>query len=882
MRSVRVSHTRILVALLLGIAACSGGSGGGGPLSCGGGCMQPLPSQYDGPKTNNAVNAKISGAGFDYLNANWAQLLTAFTTNPIHIPIACAPQNLPLVGTTYICDQNLDKCGSASSCDVVVTIENFALTPNDAPAQDTGIVHGTATLIIQTGNIYLRTDDDSLGECLWLSGLQGHINFDSTRSAPPDYTLAVDVDFSLDGRTDPVHPQLTFDVANIQGLDQIDAADLSMGGDNNCGSIYFGLGNFLTQDVPAITNFIIQQLQGTLQDQIHKAVEKQKCRKCGTGLPACPTGQNGGSDSYCDSNSGTCLSNADNTCVPITLGIEGLVQPGQLLGKYGVPPDASMAISAVAGGSVSSAGPGSPGTGLTLGVIGGAQSETGDPPHLAPCVPDLPAPTGTAPAVPDFDGQSPVPGYHVGIGVSDFFMNQGAYEAHRSGTMCISIDGDTIQLLNTGLFKTFLPSLGLLAGSSTQDAPMLVALRPLQAPTIDIGAGTFDPVTKKPIDPLLTVTMHDVVIDIYALIEDRWSRLFTMTLDVQLPLSLIIDGCPQGVTPALGDLKNLITITHAPSNSELLAEDPAVLQGLIPAVISLAQPALATALKPINVPAVNGFTLHLDGMLGIGNRAVLADGGPGTYDDLGVFGEIAQEGVCDAMSVHTQASLAEAFIPTAAQMHPAPGQNLPWPSAKVRVDATGYDGEVEYGYRVDDGLWTTFKPGPVLTVSDPRFLIEGHHTIEVRGRPAHGKGISDPNPAKVDFLVDWASPAVKIARDASGAFAVNALDNVSGPQVLQYRYAVGDGNFSAWGPARPIDAQAIEDAGKLTVEVKDEAGNVGTTTWRGAAAVATSGITPPKGSELKGGPTGGCSTGGGSALAGLLALGLVLAARRRR
>ena len=889
MSSFRVRHTRMLVLLFLALGACSGGGGG---LSCGG-CLSPIPgpngtiANYEGPKTNNSVDVRLSQQGFDYLNTNWQLLLeTALnqTDTTIHIPVACQSASLPVLGTTWLCDRNFDQCSSnPAPCDVQAHILDFGIEPQTSgtPGQE-GIVTLAATVTVQTGTIPVRTQDEGVCDVCFLgdSFMEGHINFDSTNNPLP---LTVNLDLTLDARSDPQHPVLSFSVENIQGLQNLDISDLSLGGDNCCGDITFSVANFATQDLTFLLNFIIQQLQSTIDSQVQSLVAAQTCRKCGAaGEAVCPTGQNGGQDSTCSS--GTCQ--IGGTCLPLMAGLEGIISPGALLGKYGVPADSEMAISAVAGGNVDSADATAPNAGLTLGLIGGAESFTGGEANaVAPCVPDLPPPSGSAPPVPDFDGQEPDGGYQLGLGVSDYFLNEALYSAHRSGALCIAIDGQTIDLLNTGLFKTFLPSLGLLAGSSTQDAPMMVALRPLQAPTIDIGEGTYDPTTNMPIDPLLTVTLHDVDIDIYALIEDRWSRLFTLTLDIQLPMSLIVDGCPQGVTPALGDLHNLITVTHAPSGSELLAEDPSVLQGLIPAVIGLAQPALASALQPIAVPSVSGFSLHIDGLQGIGNRSGTS------FDDLGLYGNLELAGQCDAASVHTRASIVQTFVPTAAQVHPAAGQQLPWPSATIAVGESGYEGDAEYDYRIDEGLWTTFKPGPQLVASDPRLLIEGHHSIDVRGRPAHGKGIADPQPVRLDFLVDWEAPAVHLTRDASGQFNVAALDNVTGPQALQYRYTVGN-DTSAWGPARPIDAQAIDEVGKLTVEVMDEAGNVGASTWHGAETIATSGIVPPAGGVAQAGhkanceggaPCFGCGTAaGGTSLLGFIALGLMLLGRRRR
>jgi hypothetical protein len=876
MKSFRVIHTRILLTLCLALSACAGGGGGGG-LACGG-CLKPLSAPYTGPKENNAISAKLNGPAFDFLNANWQTLLGGFTGNPIHIPVACLQKNVSVIGDVVVCDQDLSgSCDPGEQCnDVYVTIDNFRLDPKAPSATNTGVITGTATLEIQTGNIMVRTVGN---DCLF-QPLECHVNFDNRTSqgGSGPYTLTLDVTFSLEAspnQIDPTHPLLNFDIGNVQGIDSINSGDLHLGGENTCGNIGCGLAN-----IGFIKNFIVGFLKNYIQNNLQSIIASNKCRKCGSATtPLCPTAQNGGVDSVCDGNN-HCVYSGTSTCIPLLLGTEGELAPGVTLGKFGVPPDAKIAISAAAGGSVTSSGPSGSNTGsLTLGVIGGSDSLTGDPPHLSPCVPDLAPPAGGAPPVPDFDAQAPASSYHLGLAISDYFLNQTAYEAHRSGTLCLSISGNQVQLINTGLFKTFLPSLGLLSGSATQDAPMLVSLRPLVAPTIDIGAGTYDPVTHKPIDPLLTITMRDVVIDIYARIEDRWSRLFTMTLDVQLPLSLIIDGCPQGITPAIGDLKNLITITKAPGSSELLAEDPAVLQGLIPAVISLAQPALASALKPIAVPSVQGFGLHLDGLQGIGAR------GATSFDDLGLYGELRLAGQCDAISVHTQAQLVRAEIPSADALRPVAGKALPWPVAQVTVSSTGFSGEVEYGFKIDDGLWSTFRMGPTLAVSDPRFLIEGHHEILVRGRPAHGKGIADSTPAAIDFLVDWHPPEVHLKRTAEG-ISVSALDNVTGPQALQYRYGVGDEPLSDWGGERAIDARAIDEVGKLVVEVRDEAGNVGRGTYRAATSVATSGVVPqadPGASSLGARHGGGCGSASGSAsLASLLALGVVLGLRRRR
>lgn len=871
----RASSTRMWLVLTLFVVSCSQSSGQSG---CGGGgCLTPLAKNYVGPKTNNSVAARLAGGGFTYLNTNWQTLLTQFTTNPIPVPVACTATSIPVAGNVVICDQNLNgRCDTGEACNGIrVTITNFRLDPKTPTAANAGTVRGTVTVKVETGDVKLRTVSSSAGLCLGLSSLNCHANFDTARSGAATNTLALDLNFTLDGRIDPAHPQLTFGAGAISGIRDLETADLELGGDNTCGNIECGAVDFLTDVLPSLLDFIIDQLEPRLNQLVIDQVEKAKCRKCGAGVVAeCPSPSTCSSDNVCM---------LGGSCVPLLIGTEGSIATGATVAAYGASPTAAVDISVAAGGTVSSAAPGSANAGLTLGIIGGAASSpvsTAGVTAYNPCVPDLPAPPDVQPAVPDFTANAPSANYHLGLGVSEEFLNQAMYQVHRSGTMCLGISGQTITLLNTGLFKTFLPSLGLLAGTETQDAPMLVTLRPLVAPTIDIGKGTVDPVTQRPIDPLVTLTLKNLAIDFYALVEDRWSRLFNLQVDVQLPLSLTVEGCPdQRVTPALGELKNLITISRAPGNSELLAEDPSVLAGLIPAVISLAQPALAGALKPIAIPAVQGFRVRLDKLEGINGQ------GETDLGHLGLFGTLSlasQTISCDAATVGTQAEIIATQILPRAERIRAGEQG--WPVAVVRVGANaGVD--AEFQYRIDQGLWTTFRRGPTLNVTDPRFVIGGHHSIEVRGRPAGGLGVSDPTPVVLDFLIDDDAPVVKLELDkAANQIRVLANDDVTGPQALGYRYRVGEGDWSAWGKAREIDLPAVEASGRLEVEVRDEAGNIGRAIKRFATVAVTDGLVPPTDLPKQTAPAqeqGGCQQAPGGLLAGLMAAGLGLRRRRR-
>src|SRR5207247_2407402 len=100
-------------------------------------------------------------------------------------------------------------------------------------------------------------------------------------------------------------------------------------------------------------------------------------------------------------------------------------------------------------------------------------------------------------------------------------INLAFHQAQQGGVLCLQLSSATTGLLNTGLFKTFLPSLGKLATRDGKDAPMMIVLKPGTPPEVKIGPGGMK--------PLLTVALKDLTIDFYASIDDRFARLFSLT-----------------------------------------------------------------------------------------------------------------------------------------------------------------------------------------------------------------------------------------------------------------------------------------------------------------------------------------------------------------
>lgn len=841
----------------------------------GAGCstLTPIPGgHYSGPKNDNAVNVRLSAAGLNYISSNLMLLLEPLAPGGVlTLPVACIKQTytLKILGINvdtdvYIADQNLNKaCDTGEAASVKATISRLQLVP-----QGPDKLVASLDLDIETGKIDVFVNPPTS-----LCDLQCSIEFSSKHTSPAINTIAANVQFTIDTKWDKL---LSFKVASLNGTQIcgssgspapptcVDATDLSFNkeGGGLCGYACDVI------DIDLIKQFVLGLLSPTLQKQIDTILATQACQPC-TVAADCPASTDGSNTQSTCTNK-VCTDPSTSKCVPRFLGTEGRLDLAGLLGKYGAPSTAQMDLSLALGSSVAMD------TGMMFGTRVGLK-----PVNTAACVPPVAAPGMTTVPAPDFDGAaSPGSGYHVGLGISAGFLNEAFWAAHQSGALCLTLSTQNVGLINTGLFKTFLPSLGKLATREGKDAPMLVALRPARPPTVAVGLGTYDPVTKKPVKPLITVVWPDLSIDFYAMIDDREARLFTLTADISLPLSLIFEGCDK-VTPALGDLKMLIGNIRT-ANSEMLAEDPQVLGDLLPAVIGLAEPAVASALQGFALPSLGSFKLKVNEMKGIGPVAVGSD----SYNHLGIYAQLMPSNMSCAVSTpRTEVALREVRQPKAADMKLDGHHRLPIPEVVLDVRALGKAGTVEFAYQVDDGLWTDFRPVPddTLTVAHSRFLIQGQHTIQVRSRVAEDPhGVSRSLTTTVVF--DWEAPEVSLNADREhNLLNVTAHDVISPASALQYAYQVGSGAPSAFGPTRPISLDAVEAQGGVTVQVKDELGNIGTAVWK----VPTVSTRPEDSAALDDGsakrmPAFGCSATGGLELLGLGLVSTLLRRRRAR
>lgn len=852
-----------LAACALFIAVVQSCGGGGGCAS-----LAPIPGgHFVGQKNDNAVNLRISPNGVNFINTQWQVLVGIFAPgSKLTLPVNCTETSfdLSVLGKrpVFIADQGdangngrLDgKCNASDlPASVVATITGFSLVPQ-APDKLTA----TISLQIATGKLYTLVDTP-------LCNVKCSIDFNSSRANPANNTIAAQVQFTIDTKWDKL---LAFHVASIDGTQIcgangapaapkcIDPADLAL---NHEGGICSYTCDII--DIGVVKNFILGLISPTLQKQIQDAITGQSCQSCTT-TAECPKSTDGAATQATCTNK-VCTDPATKKCTPKFLGAEGRLDFASLLGSFGAPASAKVDLSLAAGSSVVVD------RGLSFGTRAGLV-----PAAVASCVPPMAVPAFTMVPPPDFDGEAPAGSpYHIGVGISANFLNDAFWATQQSGALCLQLSTSAVSLLDTGLFKTLLPSLGKLATRDGLDAPMMIALRPGRPPTANIGLGTYDAMTHKPVKPLLTLGLSDLNMDFYALIDDRFVRLFTVSADVSLPMSLIFEGCDK-VTPALADLRMGITNVHA-ANSEILAEDPQVLADLIPSVLSLAEPAIAKALeKGFTLPSLGNFKLKVSAAKGVGNIA-----GTEQYNHLALFAELLPANAsCAVAAPHLSASLAASHMPAHDQMRLDGHHALPWPEAVLQVQAEG-QGTPEFSVRVDDGLWSDFVrvEGGLLPLAHPRFVLQGRHVISVRARVSEDPhGISEP--VEVGFVSDFDPPELSLKVDRShDRLVVAARDVVSEPSALQFAYRVGSGEFSAFGPAREIALSAVEAQGGVTVRVQDEAHNVGEMMWKTAQLDLRDGaLSPP---EAPATSLVGCST---SPAAATLALALIALARRRR
>jgi MYXO-CTERM domain-containing protein len=599
--------------------------------------------------------------------------------------------------------------------------------------------------------------------------------------------------------------------------------------------------------------------------------------------------------------------------LPDPLGIEGLIDVGAMLEGVSPGTEALMEGRLVPGGYVNLGG-----GGMTLGVITGFNADediatrTTDldsEPSL--CVPPIPAPNFAAPpaslpitsrstftlaAAGAFSGAPDPAATDLAFGMSETTLDLAGHHLVTSGAMCMGVGTTTIDQLNLGTIGILVPSAAELGSDGGRD-PLLLVLRPQRAVDFTVGDGTAAA-------PNLTLGISNLEVDFYAFLYERYTRLFTLSLTLNVGINLMVDNAasPPTLTPMLMGLSS-DQIQLRVSNSEFVRETPADLEAILPTVFDLALPLLANGLDPIEVPAFAGFDLT---NLRIGKVTTAQD------DFLGIFAGLTPGAMMRTLaSDPTRPALAEMITGLDRRAGPAPGRargqaslreiRTPAPAdvraallgkggamPTVLIDVDSHDAggrTLEWSYRLGQGLWRPFQTSVTgqLAIADRAFAWQGKYELELVSRAVGDDRTLSDDVISIPVIIDSVAPAVHEAKVAwvDGDLVVPAADIVTDSEDLQFAFAGPDADQPAttWqtGRGRLARAQALAFMGgaadgELTVFVRDEVGNV---------QIAR--VSPFHGQAGAGGCScdAGTSPSSGGVLLAMLTAGLVLVRRRR-
>jgi hypothetical protein len=692
-----IRRSWIFAWCVAGLWACTGPSG----CACAGFEERP-PLSYQGPKINSAGAARLSANGFTALNSNATTILEFFAPGgALQVPVPCSIESVAGLTQLVVADTGQISCTSETcgrmdgTCDAddfgqVVTINFTGLT--FAP-RGPDLLEARVTATVQTGRIPISSPNNSFLLCFSNQRAKFTVDLDTSRTPPSFTELALNIKLGIDTKWDQL---LSLEVASIgnaqacsgstQPPNCIDPNDMEI--------LNEGCSALQIAQLTSVKALLINQLTDSLRDQITEALAEANCMPCGS-LGECPTV--GTATSTCDLDAGACRDTATNKCVPSLFGVEGRLQVGQALAAVGAPENAAIDLSIGAGGGATATD-----AGITVGLRGGAKELA-----VASCVAPVMRPVPPTLALPDFDLDAPAP-YDVGLSVSGQLLSELLFRAQQSGALCLELGNETIAALESGTLATLLPSLNKL--TEGKNVPLRLVVRPVNPPSAVVGEGTVDS-NGEIVDPLLRLDWQGLELDAYALIEDRFVRLFTVSADLKLPLGVTLDGC-SGVTPVVGNLTGAITNVQV-KNNELLAEPLSVLQGLVPSLLTLAEPQLAGGLTTFTVPGFQDFQLKVVGARGVGQVS-----GTSTYHHVGLYAELLSSGTtCTPMMKRAVNQLAWSATKV---------------DGKVRVEAPS---GATYSWRVDHGLWSTWREvnsEGVLLVQHPRLVLGGKHVIELR------------------------------------------------------------------------------------------------------------------------------------------------------
>lgn len=792
-RLARFWKPLLTITLVFLVFACSGG----GCSSCEGCGVRPIPGAFPlDARIPNAAQIRLSESGIGFIEDNIGGIVGTLLEGGLdfEVPPVSGSETILFITMRY----NICPTGRPP-CYIHAEISDMELTPT-APNQLHAVIQLRLWSTDGTPGATTTTPlfvDTSLGDL--------NVTLDSRRGSRDFVAFETDITFATESA--PARAGYTrIDVGSItevsgQGI-QDDDISISSGG---------GIGG-------AFLSFIANLLKGTivglLRDQIGGLTDGLVGDNlCTTrGEYGCPTGTfdrgNTAADAVCYLNATS--GGSDDRCVPLLLGTDGRGDLGEaFLGGISPGSHAPIQFVLAAGGDGEAVA-----NGMSLFMVGGFQSWNRDftvtPGHNS-CVPLIeapPLPTVTRAAA--FRGNT-IPGTaiatHVGIGISEDYLDYAGYGLFDSGTLCIGTGTPLAQELSTGLVSALINSLSALAFPA-ENAALAIALRPQQPMEFAIGTASGE--------DLLTITLPELQMDFYVWSTERYVRFMTFQTDLDIGINLEVEGAQlvptiTGVTPS----NSMVT------NSELLTEQPTRLAGTLETLIGMFAGMFTSAISPFDLPEIMGFNLVVpEG----GIRGVNSDG----ENFLGIFANLELAGGSPLVApVETSVTVADLVLDRGSMSLDgwASGDGN---SAWLYFDAEGPTGaDYEYSYRIDGGNWSRWTTDRRVQITDDALLFQARHNIEARARVVGEYASVDPTPARASLLVDILEPSVVVDTTATG-WTITGRDVITAESDLEIRYRLPDGEWSAWhaGPITIEQSEVEGVAGDFGIEVRDEAGNV--------------------------------------------------------
>ncbi len=683
--------------------------------SCTGYEQRPFPTRALDATVPSAGQARVTASGLKFVESQVPYLVDQFLPGGLNF---CIPRDTS--GNPDICVASTCP-GGAAGCPIDLTIDDQRIVPKPPNELEVSITIGDVDdrlnfdygTFIGTVNCYVQ---------LFKKG--------SSETTAAQVVGTIPIELSVDGASPTKELRVTVGEAAVN----LDDVDFKIHGRGNVGDTIACEGAGLVRGL--FRGMIESEIRKILKDTVGGIADEQLCRRCGTGFDACSTGS-------CDD--GICRY-ASSVCVPRAIGVEGRLKLGSLLADYTEEPNASVDV-LVKAGDVAKVD-----AGVSVGLRAGFE-----PNAFAECVPVDPTrrpSSGSVPLSPvinadrDPDNQP----FHLGIGVHKRAIEHMLWSTWASGAACLKVGSETVMLLSTGTFQLVAPSLKDI-GPSGRTASLVVV--PQKPPVVELGANTITQTNGSYVisEPLMILKWPDLDFHVFGYAQERMVRLFSIRVDLELPIALSPDG-DGNLIPVVGAIEDAIRNIR-PRRTELIAEGPQRILDLVPTLIGFAAPQLAGAIpESVAIPEFLGFRLDLQ-------QGDIR--GADSNNFLAAFATLARTTQPFSLGVDTFVSQVELDL---TERSPS---GLLQPRVDFRAGGLGQDlapVPTEFQWRVDGGFWSMFHSGPELSTSNPVLSLPGVHKIEVRARIVGEPASVDRSPAVFEVTIEDLAPILTPAASA--------------------------------------------------------------------------------------------------------------------